>query len=266
MDNNISNSLDLPIFIETIHLNYTDKTNIKIVIKDSMYFLNNFEKTSSYLEYFENLNKKLKIKNIENIGFKKKDLEILHSSITLFYIISNYMLHSDYQCNTDKTFYSKKNIIDILKNTILNGFNNSFHPKTIQLLLYKGSSNDNFENIISNNIIDENYIIVSGKRFYVYKLKNNKYKNYILIGKFFYEYSPDFLTFEKLNIINFKINNGLIDIEYIIDLNNFINPIIQKKNIQKKNIYNNNNLLYNIDDIKKLKKKIINYSEREKLE
>ena len=94
-------------FIKSIHLSYEQTDNIKIVIKDSLTYLNSFEESSLFFEYLEKLNSKLKVKNIHNLIKNSKDLNKLHSSVTLFYIITKFMLGIDYQCNTEKTFYNE---------------------------------------------------------------------------------------------------------------------------------------------------------------
>lgn len=237
-------------FIKSIHLSYEQTDNVEIVIKDSLTYLNSFEESSLFFEYLEKLNSKLKVKNIHNLIKNSKDLNKLHSSITLFYIITKFMLGIDYQCNTDKTFYSKKTIIKLFENTIKYGFNNSFHSKTINLITYKGSKNNTIENISLKNIIDENYLICSGERFYIYKYKNKKY---ILLGNFFYLYDNIFLNFSKLNNIIYKINNGMINKNFLIDVDNFNNPIINK-----------NTKISEILKIKDIRKFVLSISEKDK--
>tara|TARA_B100001093_G_scaffold452749_1_gene461003 strand:+ start:3391 stop:4143 length:753 start_codon:yes stop_codon:yes gene_type:complete len=236
--------------VKTIHLSYEQSDNIEVVIKDSLNYLNNFEECSLFFEYLENLNSKLKIKNIHNLVKGIKNVNRIHSSVTLFFIITKFLVGIDYQCNTEKTFYSKKTILKIFENTLKYAFNNNLHTETISLILYKGSKNNTMENITLNNVIDENYLICSGERFYLYNYKNKKY---ILLGKFFYQYDNTFLTFNKLKLLIYKINNGTINKNYLIDIYSSANPIINK-----------NTKTSDILKIKDLKKFVFSITQKDK--
>ena len=230
--------------------------HIDCIIKNPENLIKKFDKIFVFCDKHKNLNENLQIKKDKLIFQYKKFLDDKN----------NNLIYS----NLDSTNFTCDLNFDNNENYILSSID------SIQEIEYNNNNNNNFDNLIKeeeNEKIKQN-IFTNNSRKIVIKFVQNENNNYDFRTKLIQNeindnFNYDLITIFNYKLLNEKIINNKIDIDYIknmkkkyfnyfnFDINKLINVHFQSINFQElKEILNyknenNNNLIINNNFIKK---------------